>query len=180
MSSADHAIKVSGGWERELVTRSGYRFHVRPAMELDAEALDSFFAHVSLADLRFRFLTGVAHVPQETIAHMVRVDHRKTENFLAIDPDGSLVGSAMVAADDRLDVAEVAISVHEDFKGRGIGWMLLEHVAAYAKAKGIHKLQSIESRENHEAIELEREMGFTARPCPDEPGLVLVETVLNP
>ncbi|MPT48730.1 MAG: GNAT family N-acetyltransferase [Sphingobium sp.] len=180
MIGGNQTIKVSGGWEKQLITRSGYHFHVRPAMDMDAEALDGFFAHVSPSDLRFRFLTGVAQVPQETITRMVQVDHRKTENFLAIDPDGALVGSAMVAADDKLDTAEVAISIHQDYKGRGIGWMLLDHVAAYAKAQGIRKLQSIESRENHAAIELEREMGFTARPCPDEPGLVLVETVLNP
>lgn len=180
MSNAEQAIKVSGGWERELVTRDGYRFHVRPAMELDAPALDGFFANVTPADLRFRFLTGVAQVPRDAIAAMVRVDHRGTENFLAIAPDGMLVGSAMVAADDQMDRAEVAISIRADHKGRGIGWMLLDHVAAYAKAKGIRRLQSIESRENHAAIELEREMGFTARPIEDEPGLILVESILNP
>lgn len=181
MSQKDQTtVRASGGWERELVTRSGYRFHVRPAMELDAAALDSFFGHVSSTDLRFRFLTSVSHVPEDTIESMVKVDHSKTENFLAIDPDGTIVGSAMVAADDKLDTAEVAISIHEDHKGRGVGWMLLEHVAAYAKARGIRKLQSIESHENHAAIELEREMGFTARPLPGEPELVLVESVLNP
>ena len=180
MNGEDHILKVSGGWEKQLTTRSGYSFHVRPAMEMDAEALDGLFAQISPADLRFRFLTGVSQVPQETIAQMVQVDHRKTENFLAIDADGSLVGSALVAADDSLDVAEVAVSIRQDHKGRGIGWTLLEHVAAYAKARGIRKLQTIESRENHAVIELEREMGFVARPCPDEPGLVLVETVLNP
>ena len=179
MSDAVQMIKVSGGWERELVARSGYRFHVRPAMELDVEALEGFFGQVAPADLRFRFLTGVSHVPEETIASMARVDHDKTENFLAIDPDGSLVGSAMVAADDKLDTAEVAISIHKDYKGRGIGWMLLGHVAAYAKARGIRRLQSIESRENHAAIELEREMGFTARAVEGEPSLVLVECILN-
>jgi len=180
MDSGIQTIKVSGGWERELVTRSGYRFHVRPAMELDVQAVEGFFANVTPADLRFRFLTGVSHVPEEIITSMVRVDHRKTENFLAIDPDGSLVGSAMVAADDRLDTAEVAISIHRDYKGRGIGWMLLGHVAAYARARGIRRLQSIENRENHAAIELEREMGFTARPVEGEPALVLVECLLNP
>ncbi len=179
MSNTGQTIKVSGGWERELVTRSDYHFHVRPAMELDVEALEGFFAHVSPSDLRFRFLTGVAQVPDEIIASMAQVDHNKTENFMAIDPDGSLVGSAMVAADDKLDTAEVAISIHEDYKGRGIGWMLLGHVAAYAKARGIRRLQSIESRENHAAIDLEREMGFTARPVEGDPSLVLVESILN-
>ncbi len=179
MSTENQAVPDTAEWERDLVTRSGYAFHVRPARDEDEQALDSFFSHVSPMDLRFRFLTSVAHVPQDTIAAMAHVDHRKTENFLAIDPDGTVVGSAMVAADDKLEVAEVAVSIHEDYKGRGVGWMLLDHVAAYAKARGVRKLQCIESRDNHAAIELEREMGFTARACPGEPGLVLVESVLN-
>ncbi|TNE40712.1 MAG: GNAT family N-acetyltransferase [Sphingomonadales bacterium] len=179
MSTENQAVPDAAEWERDLVTRSGYHFHVRPARGEDEEALDSFFTHVSPADLRFRFLTSVAHVPHDTITAMTHVDHRKTENFLAIDPDGTVVGSAMIAADDKLEVAEVAVSIHEEYKGRGVGWMLLDHAAAYAKARGVKKLQCIESRDNHAAIELEREMGFTARACPGEPGLVLVESVLN-
>lgn len=165
--------------ESDLTTRSGYRFHVRAAHDDDEAALDAFFTHVSPEDLRFRFLTAVSHVPHDTIAAMAHVDHRTTENFLAIDPDGTLVGSAMIGLDGKGETAEVAISIHEDFKGRGIGWTLLDHVAGYARERGIAKLQCIESRANHAAIELEREMGFTARACPGEPGLVLVEAVLN-
>lgn len=165
--------------EQVLVTRSGYRFTVRPTAEQDEDALEAFFTHVSPEDLRFRFLTAVGHVPHAMIEAMSHVNHKTTENFLAVDSDGSVVGSAMVAADDKLDRAEVAISIHEDFKGRGIGWTLLEFVADYAKRRGIGRLQCIESRANHEAIELEREMGFTARSYESEPGLVLVEAVLN-
>lgn len=165
--------------EKELATRSGYRFTVRPAEERDEDALEAFFTHVSPEDLRFRFLTAVGHVPHAMIEAMSHVDHKTTENFLAVDTNGGVVGSAMVAADAKLERAEVAISIHEDFKGCGIGWTLLEYVADYAKQRGIGRLQCIESRENHAAIELEREMGFTARAFEGEPGLVLVEAVLN-
>ncbi|MCH4152137.1 MAG: GNAT family N-acetyltransferase [Sphingobium sp.] len=166
--------------QQDLVTRSGYRFQVRGAEERDEAALEALFEHVSPQDLRFRFLTAVGHVPHDMIAAMSHVDHDRTENFLAIDADGTVVGSAMVAADDQLERAEVAISIHEDYKGRGIGWTLLEHVAADARRRGIKRLQCIESRDNHAAIELEREMGFTARAFEGEPGLVIVESVLNP
>ena len=166
--------------ERSLVTRSGYRFAVRPAQEGDEAALEMFFAHVSPEDLRFRFLAAVSHVPQQTIETMTHLDHRTSENFLAVDADGTVVASAMLAADDALERAEVALSIHGSYKGRGIGWTLLEYVAAEAKRRGVKKLQCIESRDNHAAIELEREMGFTARGFDGDPGLILVETVLIP
>src|SRR3546814_13177900 len=64
--------------------------------------------------------------------------------------------------------AEVAVSVHRDWKAQGIGWSLLRHAAQIARATGISRLQSIESRDNHAAIEVERDLGFTARACPGD------------
>jgi acetyltransferase len=56
---------------------------------------------------------------------------------------------------------------------------MLKHAARFAKAHGIATLQSIENRDNHAAIDLEREMGFTAKPYPDDPTLMLVEADLT-
>ena len=70
---------------------------------------------------------------------------------------------------------EVAISILPELKGKGIGWTLLDHMAQEARHWGIKKLQSIESRDNHAAISLEREMGFTARAVEGDPALMLLE-----
>ena len=59
-----------------------------------------------------------------------------------------------------------------------MSWKLLEHVARFAEAAGVKTLQSIESYANHAAIELECDMGFTARPYPGDATLVLVERKL--
>ena len=60
-----------------------------------------------------------------------------------------------------------------------MSWALLAHVADYAEAKGLTTIQSIESRDNHAAIDMEREMGFVAVAYPDDPTLVLVQRKLN-
>ena len=44
----------------------------------------------------------------------------------------------------------------------------------YADTKGLRSLESIESRENHDAIELERDMGFVISDYPGDSTLVLV------
>lgn len=163
----------------DLQSRTGFKFHVRPAGPEDQAALKAFFAHVSPDDLRFRFLSPIQQVGQAQIDAMTQVDHRQTEDLIAFDPETKLiVANAMLAADKALNTAEVAISIRSDMRGKGIAWTLLEHVAHYAKDAGIKKLQSIESRENHAAIDLEREMGFTASPYPEDPSLVLLEAVL--
>ena len=166
------------GWSRDLTTRTGLVLHVRPAMPKDAVALARFFTHVTPQDLRFRFLGGVREVSHEPIAAMTQVDHERTENFLAFVDGKTIVATAMLACDDALEKGEVAISVHADYKHKGVAWELLRHVARFAKAKGVKVLESLESRESHEAIELEREQGFVASASPDDPTLILVRKQL--
>lgn len=172
-------------WNRYLTTRTGFRLHVRPARPEDDGTVAEFFTHVTRQDLRFRFLTGINVVGESQISALTHVDHERTENFLAFTQDGSMmIATAMLACDPALERGEVAITIREDHKHKGISWELLAHIARYAEAKGVGTLESIESRENHAAIELERDMGFTAAPYPGDPTLVLVsrklERAINP
>lgn len=163
--------------QSSLTTRAGLHLNVRRAGAADEDALKSFFEQVTLEDLRFRFLSAVLHVGHDQIAAMLRTD-REAETILAFEENGALVGVAMLAADAEGETAEVAVSVHRDWKAQGIGWSLLRHVAQTARARGILRLQSIESRDNHAAIEVERDLGFTARAYPGDPALILVEADL--
>ncbi|GAB5482696.1 MAG: hypothetical protein Pars92KO_24530 [Parasphingorhabdus sp.] len=163
-----------------LTTRSGFEFHVRPVASADKEALAEFFRHVTRDDLRFRFLSPIPEVGDEMLSYLVDVDHDHKEDFLAFDiDDKTIIASAMIGANEDKSVAEVAIVVHADYKHRGMSWTFLEYVANEARRSGIKKLQSIESRENHAAIELEREMGFTAKSYPGDATLMLLEFDLS-
>lgn len=112
---------------------------------------------------------------------ITHVDHYKTENFLALVDDGSqIIASAMLACDPTMKRGEVAISVRSDFKRDGVGWEMLAYVAKYAESIGVETIESIESRDNHEAIELERDMGFTASAYPGDSTLILLQRSLIP
>lgn len=163
-----------------LTTRSGLKLEVRPVHADDAFLLARFFDHVSAEDIRFRFLSAMSHPSTEQIAAMVHVDHWGSEHLLAFDSaSGDLVASAMMVADKGMHVAEVAILVAADHKGQGIGWSILKHCADVARARQIGKLQSIESRANHAAIEVEQALGFKAKAYAGDPGLVLIEAELE-
>jgi N-acetylglutamate synthase-like GNAT family acetyltransferase len=163
-----------------LMTRTGFTFYIRPAAPGDEEALAEFFRHATPEDLRFRFLTSLREVDRDRLEMMTNVDHRRTEDFLAYEMNGGpIIATAMMAADPSMETAEVAVSVRPDYRKRGIGWTLLQRVSRFAEAKGIKTLQSIESRDNSAGIELERDMGFTARPCPGDPTLVILEAKLG-
>ncbi|MDT9599001.1 GNAT family N-acetyltransferase [Sphingosinicella rhizophila] len=162
-------------WSAELTTLSDLRLNVRPTSPDDEALLVEFFTHVAPDDVRFRFLTPMKEVRHDQLKTLLDVDHSNTENFLAFDESGkTLVATAMLAAEPSLERAEVAIAIRSDFKHRGIGWVLLQYVADQAAQRGIKTLESIECRDNREAIALETEMGFTATTCPGDATLVLV------
>lgn len=161
--------------DTQLTTRTGLVLNVRPVRVGDEPALAQFFEQVTAEDRRFRFLS-VVRVGQEHIAAMTAIDHEQTESFVAFDPYGEIIlGMAMLACDPTLETGEVAISVRGDHKNRGIGWELLRHVEAYAKAKGVKSLMSIENRANKAAIQVEQERGFDASSYDGDMTLVVLQ-----
>lgn len=160
----------------EVGTRDGVVLRVRPAHAADAPALEAFFDAVTDDDRRFRFLTAVRHVGADRLAPLTQCDHWRTENFLAFDAaSGDLVASAMLACDAAMDTGEIAVSVRSDYRARGLGWTLLDVLADEAARRGLKRVISIEDRDNHAAIMLEREKGFEAHGVDGDPHLVMLE-----
>lgn len=158
-----------------LATRSGLALDVRPATEADEPALAAFFDKVSDDDRRFRFFTAGEHVSHEQLAPLIHADHFRSESFLGFDAaTGELAASALLACDARLDTGEVAISIREDYRGKGLGWALLDFLGSEAQRRGLRRVIAIESRDNHAAIELEREKGFVPETYDSDPTLVIL------
>jgi N-acetylglutamate synthase-like GNAT family acetyltransferase len=169
----------SGSKYTSLVTRTGLALLIRSAAPDDKGILSDLFASLTRDDLRFRFLSPLKSVGQDVLSMMTHVDHKKTENFLAFDEaDMRLVASAMLASDAAGQCAEVALAVRPEYKHKGVSWTLLEHVVQTARNMGIRKLHSVEDRAHHDAIALEREMGFASKAYPGDATLVLLEADL--
>lgn len=159
----------------QLATRSGLRIAVRAASEADEAGLSALFDQVSQDDRRFRFFSAGDPVSHEQLDPLLHADHFRTESFLAFDEaSGELVGSAMLACDGGLDTAEVAVSIRDDYKGRGVGWALLGFLGDEAQRRGVRRVIAIESRENHGAIEVERDRGFKPEAFEGDPSLVIL------
>jgi GNAT superfamily N-acetyltransferase len=159
----------------ELATRSGLILEVRPASEADEAALTAFFDGVSDEDRRFRFLAASEHVSHDQLDPLIHADHFRSESFIGFIPgEEGIVASGLLACDGKLDTAEVAVSVRADHRGKGLGWAMLDLLGQEAQRRGVRRVISIESRENHAAIELEREKGFSPEPFEGDPTLVIL------
>jgi acetyltransferase len=158
-----------------LKTRSGLNIAVRPATGADEAALSALFEQISPEDRRFRFFSAAAHVSHEQLRPLIEADHFRSESFLAFDEgNGELIATALLACDKAMDTAEVAISVRGDYKGQGVGWALLDFLTGDAERRGVARVISIESRDNHAAVEVERDNGFAPSTMAGDPTLVVL------
>jgi len=174
-ASADTGPPASAavGLPCEIVTRSGFRFHVRPVTSAHGVAMAELMAAISEDDVRFRFPTNGGR----TLERMSQVDHDRTENFVAVDGSEKMVATAMLASGASGQEAEVAIAVRADYRHHGIGWMFLDYILHYAAQHGLTRLESTQSRDDQTVFDLESEMGFVASPYPGDPTRVLLAKV---
>lgn len=173
----DRTLSEAG--ETLLVTRSGVELRLRPVRIDDAVIVADLFEHLGEQELGFRFLSGMRHIKPHQVTELLQVDHRSAEHLLGFVGSGDRpVASLMIGSDRMMEVAEVAIVIDRDWHGKGIGWTLLHHAADLARERGFKVIRSIESRANHEALEVERAAGFKAVPYGGEGGLIMLEAQL--
>ncbi|HEY2533002.1 MAG TPA: GNAT family N-acetyltransferase, partial [Xanthobacteraceae bacterium] len=75
--------------------------------------------------------------------------------------------------------AEYAIAVRSDWKGRGVGFLLMTRLIHIARQRGIGELVGEVLRENHPMLQMCRELGFSTGPQPADPAIVLVKRILD-
>lgn len=86
-----------------------------------------------------------------------------SSNFLAFAGE-KLAGHAILCADS--DSAEVAVFVHQDFRGHGIGRCLLETLVGQARQTGLHSVWGMTELDNIPMLRLARALGFTQEKDP--------------
>jgi len=164
----------------ELLTLpDGGRFVVRPMRAADAAAVRAGFAALSPESLRLRFFSPVPRVAESTLAELTAVDPAHQLVLLAFDADGggTLAGGVRaVRHDGDATLADVAVTVAEAQRGRGLGGALLRRVRRAALAEGIRSLGGHVLVENGPARAMLRRTGATTHF--DEPGVLRFEIPL--
>jgi acetyltransferase len=147
--------------ERHVVLRDGEKVLVRPLKPDDAALYPDFLAEVSADGLRLRFFVALREVSHRLIDKLVHYDPEHAMAFIAIsESSGRMLGVVRLHDDSRGDGTEFAILVRSHLKGRGLGWLLMKHMIAYARQKGLQIVHGQVLDENASMLQMCSELGF--------------------
>ncbi|WP_246080398.1 bifunctional GNAT family N-acetyltransferase/acetate--CoA ligase family protein [Nonomuraea mesophila] len=148
-------------WEADVVLADGGTAHVRPIRPADADRLRSFYSRLSDESIYFRFFGPRPRLSDKEVERFTNVDYVTRVALIAT------IGDEMVAVIryDRTGPgeAEVAFLVEDAHQGRGVASVLLEHLAATARERGIERFVADVLPANMRMTGLLRQAGYTAQ-----------------
>jgi len=170
----------AGGAAREFdaVLRDGAAVRMRSVMASDEPALAALFDGLSMRSRWLRFFSGATDL--RAAAHDA-VAQRGTGGVVAFAGEPRTIVAHALYAREGEHRAEVAFEVDDAWQGRGLGTILLGHLASLAAADGIETFTALVLPQNHAMIQVFRDSGFPVD-VDVRPGEIAVElpTALGP
>ncbi|MFC5287755.1 GNAT family N-acetyltransferase [Actinokineospora guangxiensis] len=146
-------------WEADVVLSDGGTVHLRPIVPSDADALLAFHGRLSERTRYFRYFGPYPRIPEKDLRRFSTVDHHDRVAFVAMLGDDIIA----VGRYERLpggDSAEVAFVVEDAHQSRGLGSILLEHLAAAARERGLAGFEAEVLAENAQMVRVFRDAGY--------------------
>ena len=161
----------------DVVLTDGGTVSVRPIRPDDEPLVAALYERLSDESIYLRFFSPVPRPTAAQLEHITNVDYR--DRMVLVAQLGDQI--VAIARYDRTteSEAEVAFTVSDDQQGRGLGTILLEHLAVVARAGGIHTFAADTLPSNHKMLNVFADAGWTAERHFDE-GTVRVHLSIAP
>ena len=130
--------------------RDGSTVLIRQVRGTDAPLLADGFARLSARSRQLRFLGPKKMLSAAELRYLTDVDHHDHEAIGALSPaEGRGVGVARYIRDaDDPEAAEIAVTIADDWQGRGLGTELLVRLSDRARQAGIGRFTATVSADN--------------------------------
>ncbi len=157
-------------YRKEAILRDGSSIQLRALRSDDKEGLLDLFSRLSRRSVYFRFFRHKEWLSLHELARFTELDFVREVALAAVRREGEKerilgIGRYAVIEDGSGPPAraEIALAVADDYQGLGIGTLLLEHLTAIARARGITEFQANVLGENNRMMDLFAHSGFRAR-----------------
>lgn len=172
-----------------MLLRDGGTAHLRPITPDDAEALQRFHVAQSPESVYLRFFSAMPRLSDRDLRRFTEVDHTDRVALVATIGD-DIVG---IGRYDRLDAeegpgpggatgrraAEVAFNIADAHQGRGLGSVLLEHLAAAARERGVDRFVAEVLPQNRKMTSVFTDAGYEVTHAYDD-GVVSLGFDIDP
>ena len=174
---ASPPVSYPAQWEADVVLRDGSMAHVRPIRPEDADGIRRFHAGQSAESIYLRFFAPLKQLSDRDVRRFTEVDYHQRVALVATVHD-EIIGIARYDCIDT-DTAEVAFNISDAYQGRGVGSVLLEHLAAIAQEEGVRRFVADVLPQNRKMISVFTEAGYEVSHHYDD-GVIAVSFTITP
>ena len=136
---------------------------IRQAVESDAPRILPVMKDAEESGFML-FAPGERQMKQETLTKFINTFNNASKSgFFVAEDNDDILGYLLVKAENLSRTshrAMIAIGVHSNSRGKGVGSKLFEHVISWAKQVQLHRLELTVIETNEHAIKLYKNMGF--------------------
>ncbi|MBP2051400.1 acyl-CoA synthetase (NDP forming)/GNAT superfamily N-acetyltransferase [Streptomyces griseochromogenes] len=137
----------------------GTTVRIRQAGPADREEVERLYEEMSPQNLRLRFFC-VSPASARLAAERVAGEDRPGYRALAAERDGRLVGLAEYEVLPGGGTADISVAVADGWHRRGVGTLLLEHLADAARRAGVTAFSADALADNHDVLKVFHDLGL--------------------
>jgi RimJ/RimL family protein N-acetyltransferase len=161
-----------------VLLSDGSTVYLRQIRPEDAAAIVAMHSRFSERTRYLRYFGAYPQIPPRDLERFTTVDHHDRVAFVALLGD-DIIAVARYERIDGGDSAEVAFVVEDAHQSRGLGPILLEHLAAAARERGVARFVAEVLAENSAMLGVFRAAGYhLAREM--EEGVFHLEFAIDP
>jgi GNAT superfamily N-acetyltransferase len=158
-----------------LCLLGGVRVTVRPAGPDDAERLQAYVRELSASARYNRFFGALSELPPAELRRVTHMNGPSRATLIA-----QIAGSKSVMIGELRyavlsdSACEFSISVADDWRGRGLGRLLLDDLQCRIRALGVERLMGDVLRSNEAMLTFAMKTGFNVAPRSGDPRAVRI------
>ena len=141
-------------YEARGALKDGRTVTIRSIRPQDKSMVGTAFQSLSAQSIYRRFFSPKPMLTEADLKWITEVDFEKTVALVIELDEGhtrTLIGGGRYVeyeSKETVRTAELAFTVRDDFQGKGIGKVLMEHLTMIARAKGVARFEAIVLAEN--------------------------------